>query len=115
MSDVVSTYVLSVSVKFVCLFRFMVKVLINEDDTKALLSFQNNKQSNDDVIVMATLRLLRLLVKHAGELREVLELGLAATPTGPWRGNFHEIICLLGHNQQRLENVIILSPRSSHL
>lgn len=69
-------------------FFFMVKVLINEDDTKALLSFQNNKQSNDDVIVMATLRLLRLLVKHAGELREVLELGLASTPTGPWRGKF---------------------------
>lgn len=64
----------------------MVKVPLDEDDPKALLSFQNNKQSNDDVIVMATLRLLRLLVKHAGELREVLELGLASTPTGPWRG-----------------------------
>lgn len=35
---------------------------------------------------MATLRLLRLLVKHAGELREGLELGLASTPTAPWRG-----------------------------
>lgn len=35
---------------------------------------------------MATLRLLRLLVKHAGELREELELGLASTPTVPWRG-----------------------------
>lgn len=72
---------------FFCLFVcFMVQVLIDEDDPKALLSFQNNKQSNDDVIVMATLRLLRLLVKHASELREVLELGLASTPTGPWRG-----------------------------
>lgn len=64
----------------------IVQVPIDEDDPKALLSFQNSKQSNDDVIVMATLRLLRLLVKHAGELREVLELGLASTPTGPWRG-----------------------------
>lgn len=89
----------------------MVKVLIDEDDPKALLSFQNNKQSNDDVIVMATLRLLRLLVKHAGELREVLELGLASTPTGPWRGKpfgklssyelFHLKFYLLAHNQQR--------------
>lgn len=34
---------------------------------------------------MGTLRLLRLLVKHAGELREELELGLASTPTAPWR------------------------------
>ena len=38
------------------------------------------------MIVMATLRLLRLLVKHASELRDGLELGLASTPTAPWRG-----------------------------
>lgn len=88
----------------------MLKVPIDEDDPKALLSFQNIKQSNDDVIVMATLRLLRLLVKHAGELREVLELGLASTPTGPWRGKLfgklssYELFCLklfLYHNRQR--------------
>lgn len=36
---------------------------------------------------MATLRLLRLLVKHAGELRQYLEHGLETTPTAPWRGN----------------------------
>ena len=35
--------------------------------------------------VTATLRLLRLLVKHAGELRTELEAGLAKTPTLPWR------------------------------
>ena len=34
----------------------------------------------------ATLRLLRLLVKHAWELRGVLETGLAQTPTAPWKG-----------------------------
>lgn len=38
---------------------------------------------------MATLRLLRLLVKHAGELRDGLELGLASTPTAPWKGMWH--------------------------
>ena len=38
------------------------------------------------MIVMATLRLLRLLVKHAGELRQYLEHGLETTPTAPWRG-----------------------------
>lgn len=59
---------------------------IDEDDPKLLLNPQSSKQSSDDVIVMATLRLLRLLVKHAGELREGLELGLASTPTAPWRG-----------------------------
>ena len=36
--------------------------------------------------VTATLRLLRLLVKHAWELRGVLEYGLAQTPTHPWKG-----------------------------
>ena len=45
------------------------------------------EQSTDDMIVMATLRLLRLLVKHAGELRQYLEHGLETTPTAPWRGD----------------------------
>lgn len=44
---------------------------------------------------MATLRVLRLLVKHAGELREGLELGLASTPTAPWRGKSHWSLALL--------------------
>lgn len=56
------------------------------EDLKAILNNIPMKQSNDDVIVMATLRLLRLLVKHAGELRDGLEHGLATTPTAPWRG-----------------------------
>ena len=62
---------------------------LDENDPKLILSCNNNnnnKQSNDDLIVMATLRLLRLMVKHAGELREGLEVGLASTPTAPWRG-----------------------------
>lgn len=62
------------------------KIPLDEDDPKLLLSYHNSKQSNDDMIVMATLRLLRLLVKHAGELRDGLELGLASTPTAPWKG-----------------------------
>lgn len=37
--------------------------------------------------IISTLRLLRLLVKHASELREVLETGLSQTPTSPWKGN----------------------------
>lgn len=65
---------------------FILKVPIDEDDPKLLLSYHNSKQNNDDMIVMATLRLLRLLVKHAGELRDGLELGLASTPTAPWKG-----------------------------
>ena len=40
----------------------------------------------DDMNVTATLRLLRLLVKYAGELKVELEEGFASTPTKPWKG-----------------------------
>ena len=40
----------------------------------------------DDMNVTATLRLLRLLVKYAGELKAELEDGFATTPTKPWKG-----------------------------
>lgn len=62
---------------------------MDEDDPRLQLN-TSSKQSTDDAIVMATLRLLRLLVKHAGELRQYLEQGLETTPTAPWRGT-----CLL--------------------
>lgn len=42
--------------------------------------------SDVDGKVTATLRLLRMLVKHAWELRDVLEEGLASSPTAPWKG-----------------------------
>ena len=38
--------------------------------------------------VTATLRLLRLLVKYAGELKTELEDGFATTPTKPWKGMY---------------------------
>ncbi|KAJ3601732.1 hypothetical protein NHX12_032699 [Muraenolepis orangiensis] len=73
------------------------KVPVNEEDPKLLLSSEVCKQSNDDMIVMATLRLLRLLVKHGSELREGLELGLASTPTAPWRGIIPQLFSRLNH------------------
>ncbi|XP_041633863.1 serine/threonine-protein kinase SMG1 isoform X3 [Cheilinus undulatus] len=82
------------------------QVAIDEDDPKLLLSYNNSKQSNDDVIVMATLRLLRLLVKHAGELRESLELGLASTPTAPWRGIIPQLFSRLNHPEAYIRQSI---------
>ncbi|KAM7372511.1 hypothetical protein PAMP_009675 [Pampus punctatissimus] len=82
------------------------QVPIDDDDPKLLLSCHNNKQSNDDVIVMATLRLLRLLVKHAGELREQLELGLASTPTAPWRGIIPQLFSRLNHPEAYIRQSI---------
>ena len=40
----------------------------------------------DDMNVTASLRLLRLLVKYAGELKVELETGFISTPTKPWKG-----------------------------
>ncbi|XP_078691237.1 serine/threonine-protein kinase SMG1-like isoform X6 [Branchiostoma floridae x Branchiostoma belcheri] len=53
--------------------------------------------SNEDGNVTATLRLLRLLVKHAGELRVELEEGLAKTPTAPWKGIIPQLFSRLNH------------------
>ncbi|XP_029599265.1 LOW QUALITY PROTEIN: serine/threonine-protein kinase SMG1-like [Salmo trutta] len=85
---------------------FLRQVPIDEDDPKLLLTNQNSKQSNDDIIVMATLRLLRLLVKHAGELREGLELGLASTPTAPWRGIIPQLFSRLNHPEAYIRQSI---------
>ncbi|XP_032443983.1 serine/threonine-protein kinase SMG1 isoform X1 [Xiphophorus hellerii] len=82
------------------------QVLVDEDDPKLLLSCHGGKQSNDDVIVMATLRLLRLLVKHAGELREGLELGLASTPTSPWRRIIPQLFSRLNHPEAYIRQSI---------
>ncbi|XP_028842210.1 serine/threonine-protein kinase SMG1 isoform X2 [Denticeps clupeoides] len=82
------------------------QVPVDEDDPKLLLTNQSSKQSNDDVIVMATLRLLRLLVKHAGELREGLELGLASTPTAPWRGIIPQLFSRLNHPEAYIRQSI---------
>ncbi|XP_013880332.1 serine/threonine-protein kinase SMG1 isoform X3 [Austrofundulus limnaeus] len=82
------------------------QVPVDEDDPKLLLSCHNSKQSNDDVIVMATLRLLRLLVKHAGELREGLEFGLASTPTAPWRRIIPQLFSRLNHPEAYIRQSI---------
>ncbi|XP_023677609.2 serine/threonine-protein kinase SMG1 isoform X1 [Paramormyrops kingsleyae] len=88
---------------------------IDEDNPKLLLASQSGKQSSDDVIVMATLRLLRLLVKHAGELREELELGLASTPTAPWRGIIPQLFSRLNHPEAYIrQSICSLLCRVAH-
>lgn len=55
----------------------------------SLSVFVIQASSDVDGKVIATLRLLRMLVKHAWELRDVLEEGLASSPTAPWKGRSH--------------------------
>jgi PI-3-kinase-related kinase SMG-1 len=52
---------------------------------------------NDCTTITATLRLLRLIVKHALELQTVLESGLATTPTRPWKGIIPQLFSRLSH------------------
>ncbi|XP_015766823.1 PREDICTED: serine/threonine-protein kinase SMG1-like [Acropora digitifera] len=58
---------------------------------------QTSKSSDDDSNVTATLRLLRLVVKHAGELRSELEEGLVTTPTRPWKDITPQLFSRLNH------------------
>ncbi|XP_063170959.1 serine/threonine-protein kinase SMG1 [Candoia aspera] len=91
-----SLYKLSCSAYFTFLKLNAGQVPPDEDDPR--LHLRNiSEQSTDDVIVMATLRLLRLLVKHAGELRQYLEHGLETTPTAPWRGIIPQLFSRLNH------------------
>ncbi|RWS12933.1 Serine/threonine-protein kinase SMG1-like protein [Dinothrombium tinctorium] len=56
-----------------------------------------NGSGCEDSNVTATLRLLRLIVKHAPELREILEDGLSKTPTAPWKSIILQLFARLGH------------------
>ncbi|KAL8580399.1 hypothetical protein ACOMHN_020876 [Nucella lapillus] len=61
------------------------------------LNDQSKEEENEDGNIIATLRLLRLLVKHAWELQAVLETGLADTPTAPWKGIIPQLFARLSH------------------
>lgn len=58
---------------------------------------QGHSVSHADQCTIATLRLLRLIVKHASELRGVLEKGLAETPTRPWKTIIPQLFSRLNH------------------
>lgn len=63
-----------------------VPVLFYATKKQTFVCVQSEGEENEDGNIIATLRLLRLLVKHAWELQTVLETGLAHTPTAPWKG-----------------------------
>lgn len=56
-----------------------------------------NNDSNECDTITATLRLLRLVVKHALELQNVLEAGLSTTPTAPWKEIIPQLFSRLSH------------------
>ena len=61
------------------------------------LNGTNNSDLKTDCNTTATLRLLRLLVKHSWGLRDVLEGGLAQSFTEPWKGIIPQLFSRLNH------------------
>lgn len=76
------------------------------------LTTSNDEKNDSDNCsnVTATLRLLRLVVKHALGLQEVLEAGLATTPTSPWRVIIPQLFSRMNHHEpyvrQRIAELI---------
>ncbi|XP_055526666.1 serine/threonine-protein kinase Smg1 isoform X2 [Wyeomyia smithii] len=62
-------------------------------------SIEMESENGNSSTVTATLRLLRLIVKHALGLKEVLEEGLATTPTNPWRVIIPQLFSRLNHHE----------------
>ena len=47
--------------------------------------------------ISATLRIVKLLIKYAVELKDDLQAGLEETPTQPWKGIIPQLFCRLNH------------------
>ncbi|XP_068152496.1 serine/threonine-protein kinase Smg1 [Drosophila tropicalis] len=56
-------------------------------------------QVDDSNMVTTTLRLLRLIVKHASGLQDVLEQGLRTTPIAPWKVIIPQLFSRLNHHE----------------
>ncbi|XP_030381065.1 serine/threonine-protein kinase Smg1 [Scaptodrosophila lebanonensis] len=54
---------------------------------------------DDNNMVTTTLRLLRLIVKHASGLQDVLEQGLKTTPIEPWKVIIPQLFSRLNHHE----------------
>lgn len=68
-------------------FKYLQLATQMQDDGLAnVTNIADDGTSNENCsVVTATLRILRLIVKHALGLQEVLETGLSNTPTSPWK------------------------------
>ncbi|XP_074602353.1 serine/threonine-protein kinase Smg1 [Brevipalpus obovatus] len=74
---------------------------------KAYFHFLHLREEGcDENMITALLRLLRLIVKHAPELRDILEIGLAKTPTKPWKSIILQLFARLGHPEPYVRHSI---------
>lgn len=61
------------------------------------IELASSEDANGCALITATLRILRLVVKHALELQSVLESGLSSTPTCPWKEIIPQLFSRLSH------------------
>ncbi|XP_037074413.1 serine/threonine-protein kinase SMG1-like [Pollicipes pollicipes] len=67
---------------------------------------QESDTSGCERSTLAALRLLRLIVKHAAELRDQLMEGLADTPAGPWKAIIPQLFARLDHPEPYVRSSI---------
>lgn len=87
-------------------FKYLQLATQTQDEAVVNVSntIDDGKMNENCSIVTATLRILRLIVKHALGLQEVLEQGLETTPTSPWKVNGWFFL-----KQKRLELILCFS------
>ena len=72
----------------------------------AYFSFVNLNPQITEQTALASLRLLRLLAKHAWELQQILENSLQSSPVGPWRAIVPQLFARLGHPEPYVRRAI---------
>ena len=67
--------------------------------SKAYFTYLNlsAQSSQNEGNISATLRILKILIKYATELKDDLQKGLAKTPTQPWLLTIPQLFCRLNH------------------
>jgi PI-3-kinase-related kinase SMG-1 len=70
------------------------------------LSAESVEKSYAEENILATLRLLKLLIMYAIELKEDLQEGLAQTPTQPWKNIIPQLFCRLNHPESYVRQSI---------
>ncbi|XP_050421824.1 serine/threonine-protein kinase SMG1 [Adelges cooleyi] len=73
---------------------------------QAYFKFLQLCDNHQEESIAATLRLLRLTVKHALELQGSLEEGLSNTPTKPWRSIIPQLFSRLSHPEPYVRRTV---------
>ena len=74
---------------------------------KSYFKFLSLRENDlEDTNVTATLRLLKLIVRHSPILKEILEDGLKSTPIDPWKTIILQLFARLGHPQPYVRQII---------